>query len=76
MTTQPMMLAGGAVSIGNERPEDQDPTPDDDELENQDTLVNIKRPERAPAPAMEPTKDAPSFPPGSPETVPPGPTSG
>lgn len=28
-----------------------------------------------PAPAKEPTKNAPSFPPGSPETVPPGPTS-
>ena len=33
------------------------------------------RPEHERVPPKEPTKDAPSFPPGSPENVPPGPTS-
>jgi len=33
------------------------------------------QPKHQPAPAQEPSKNAPTFPPGSPENVPPGPTS-
>ena len=67
-----MMFCGGQVSIGNERIEDQDPTPNDD---TDDGRVLDKGRKDRPAPEREPAKDAPPFAPGSPENVPPQPAS-
>lgn len=45
MTTQRTTLVaiGGAVSIGNEREEDQDPTPDGEELPEDEEVEDVKR---------------------------------
>jgi hypothetical protein len=67
--------SGGGVSIGNERKEDQDPTPNDAQLPDDDAVANEKPRKDRPAPAKEPSKDAPTFPTGSPENAPPGPAS-
>jgi hypothetical protein len=34
---------GGAISIGNEREEDQEPTPDGEELPEDDEVEEVKR---------------------------------
>ena len=70
------MTTERVTADGNQRAEDQHPNPKRAEPPNADESVLDKPRTNKPAPPHEPTKDAPSFPPGSPETVPPGPTSG
>jgi len=58
----------GAVSIGSELEGEQDPRPNGDEPPD-DQVSDEKRNRE------QPTKDVPTFPPGSPENRPPGSTS-